>query len=279
MTHPQRQLRRRTLLAAGAALALPFGGPADLRRPADRSPAGQGPGRRSPGARGPDGSGPVGVEPAADRRGPADLFGREIRLIPTDDPVVALTFNAAWNDDGIDAVLDELRSRGVPATFFLTGQFAEANPAAAAALAAEHGVASHSYSHPRLTDLDRAGLREEVERADEAIRGATGTDPLPFYRFPYSETSPSAIAQVNALGYADIEFTDDTLGYLGEGGGVSVEDAVDRAVRAIRPGTILQMHLGSTGTSGPNVDSRALPAVVDAVESRGYTVIDLASLV
>ncbi|GAA1097605.1 MULTISPECIES: polysaccharide deacetylase family protein [Kitasatospora] len=263
MTHPQQPPRRRTFLAAGAALALPFalppGSPADFRRPAD--------------------PGPDRPRPVPARRGPADLFGEEIRLIPTDDPVVALTFNAAWNDDGIDAVLDELRGRGVPATFFLTGRFAEANPEAAAALAAEHGVASHSYDHPELSDLDAAGLREQVERADEAIRGATGTDPLPFYRFPYSETSPSAIAQVNALGYADIEFTDDTLGYLGEGGGVSVQDAVDRAVRAIRPGTILQMHLGSTETSGPNVDSRALPAVVDAVESRGYTVIDLASLV
>lgn len=259
MTHPHQPVRRRTFLAAGAALVLPLGSPADFRRPA--------------------GPGPDRPRPLPARRGLADLFGEEIRLIPTDDPVVALTFNAAWNDDGIDAVLDELRGRGVPATFFLTGQFAEANPEAAAALAAEHGVASHSYDHPELSDLDAAGLREQVERADEAIRGATGTDPLPFYRFPYSETSPSAIAQVNALGYADIEFTDDTLGYLGEGGGVSVQDAVDRAVRAIRPGTILQMHLGSTETSGPNVDSRALPAVVDAVESRGYTVIDLASLV
>ncbi|PBC75373.1 peptidoglycan/xylan/chitin deacetylase (PgdA/CDA1 family) [Streptomyces sp. TLI_235] len=260
MTLHQRRLGRRSFLAAGAALALPLGGAADLRR-----------------FRAPDPAASAGLSPR--RRGLSDLFGEEIRRIPTDDPVVALTFNAAWNDDGIDAVLDELRSRDTPATFFLTGQFAEANPEAAEALAAEHGVASHSYDHPALADLDAAGLREQVERADRAIREATGTDPLPFYRFPYSETSADAVAQVNALGFADIEFTDDTRGYLGEGGGITVEDAVDRAVRAIGPGTILQMHLGATDTSGPNVDSRALPAVIDAVEDRGYTVIDLASLV
>ncbi|MEV6210248.1 polysaccharide deacetylase family protein [Kitasatospora sp. NPDC051914] len=262
MTDRQKSFSRRSLLAAGAAFALPLGSRTELLGLSFAAPRPSAPGGAKPG-----------------RSLLPQLFGEEIRRIPTDERVVALTFNAAWNEDGIDTVLDGLRARGVPATFFLTGRFAESHPEAAEALAAEHGVASHSYSHPELDDLDAQGLREEVARADEAIRWATGAEPLPFYRFPYSETSPDAIAEVNALGYADIEFTDDTLGYLGEAGGIGVDDAVARAVAAIGPGTILQMHLGASDGSGPNVDSRALPYIVDAVESRGYAVIDLGSLV
>lgn len=73
--------------------------------------------------------------------------------MPTEEHVVALTFNAAWDENGLDTVLGELRRRNAPATFFPTGRFAETRPAAARAMAAEHGIGNHSYSHPQLADL------------------------------------------------------------------------------------------------------------------------------
>lgn len=207
-------------------------------------------------------------------RPPAELLGDEIRRLPTSRKVVALTFNAAWDESGVDTVLEELRRRKLPATFFPTGEYALAHPAAVRAMGAAHGLGNHSYSHPYFEDLTTEERADEVRRADAAIRRASGTEPLPFFRFPYSATSADAIADVNDLGYAAIEFTTDTNGYLGPAGGMSVGKAVARAVDALRPGAIIQMHVGSTG-DGTVLDAQALPRIIDAAQDAGYEVIDL----
>ncbi|MBT2507633.1 polysaccharide deacetylase family protein [Streptomyces sp. ISL-98] len=206
------------------------------------------------------------------------LFGSEIRQIPTTRRVVVLTFNAAWDETGVGTALQVLRRYKVPATFFLTGEFAERHPEAARAMAAEHGIGNHSYSHPEFDGLTRREVSEEVLRADRAIRQATGAEPLPIFRFPYSATTPEGIAVVNALGFADIEFTADTNGYLGTAGGMTVQRAVDRAMDALTPGGIVQMHVGTPDGHGPALDVQALPQIIHAIHAHGYRVADLAAL-
>ncbi|MFD9823098.1 polysaccharide deacetylase family protein [Streptomyces violascens] len=118
------------------------------------------------------------------------LYDREIRELPATARTVALTFNAAWDEQGLDTVLKVLRQQRASATSFLTGQFAERHPAAARAIAeAGHGIANHSYSPPfgELTPEERA---QEITRADRAFRIATGIAPLPFFRFPYATPRP-----------------------------------------------------------------------------------------
>ncbi|WP_346776798.1 polysaccharide deacetylase family protein [Streptomyces sp. HNM0574] len=206
------------------------------------------------------------------------LFGAEVRRMPTERRVVALTFNAAWDAEDVPEVLRTLRQRKAPATFFLTGQFAERHPRAARAMAAEHGIGNHSHSHPHFDGLSRAETREQVLRADRAIRRATGTRPLPFFRFPFSAITPRGIARVNALGFADIEFTADTNGYLGTEGGMTVDKAVRRALDALTPGEIVQLHVGTSDQGVRGLDARALPRIIDAVRDRGYRIADLGDL-
>ncbi|MEU2561522.1 polysaccharide deacetylase family protein [Streptomyces longispororuber] len=216
----------------------------------------------------------------ADGTGLRALFGSENRVIRTRERVVAVTFNAAWNDAGLDRVLGELARRRTPATFFLTGDFADRLPGVVRKVtAAGHGLGNHSYSHPYFKDLTAAGRRREVRAADRALRAAGAGDALtPFFRFPYSETSPAHIKEVNALGFADIEFTADTNGWKGTEGGMTVDRAVRRAVDALRSGAILQMHVGASEGRTEVIDALALRPVLDAVRARGYRVIDLRTL-
>lgn len=188
--------------------------------------------------------------------------------------MVALTFNAAWDESGIDDVLTELRRRELAATFFPTGGFAREHPAAVRAMAAARGLGNHSDTHPYFDDLDTEDRAREVRRADAAIRAASGAEPLPFFRFPYSATSDESVADVNDLGYAVLEFTADTNGYLGPKGGMTVDRAVRRAVDALAPGCVLQMHVGSTG-DGVVLDAQALPRIIDAAQDAGYEIVDL----
>ncbi|MGW1200573.1 polysaccharide deacetylase family protein [Streptomyces sp. NPDC002536] len=224
---------------------------------------------------------PAASRPAASRPAPPDVCRTEVRRIPTTERVVALTFNAAWDEGGIAATLATLRQRAVPATFFPTGQFAERHPAAVRAMAAAgHGLGSHSYSHPHFSSLTRLAMAREVWRADAAIRRAGHTEPLPLFRFPYSETTPQAIAEVNAFGFTDVEFTTDTKGYLGTARGMTADKVVERALAALAPGEIVQMHVGNdVGDGGHVLDAEALPQIIDAVRARGYRIVDLGALI
>ncbi|MFD8980893.1 polysaccharide deacetylase family protein, partial [Streptomyces sp. NPDC059564] len=250
------------LAATGAAAALAATGLAPAARAA-------GP-RQAPHPQ----AGPPQPPHHATPRPPATWFGAELRRLPTTRKVVALTFNAAWDVSGIDDVLTELRRRELAATFFPTGEFARDHPAAVRAMAAAHGLGNHSYSHPSFDDLDTEERADEVRRADAAIRAASGAEPLPFFRFPYSATTDESVADVNDLGYAVIEFTADTNGYLGSAGGMTVDTAVRRAVDAFAPGCVIQMHVGSTG-DGVVLDAEALPRIIDAARAGGYEIVDL----
>jgi peptidoglycan/xylan/chitin deacetylase (PgdA/CDA1 family) len=219
--------------------------------------------------------GAAGWAAAVGPRPPASLMGAEIRRLPTSHNVLALTFNAAWDESGVETVLTELRRRQLAATFFPTGRFARAHPRAVRAMGAEHGLGNHSYSHPYFDDLSTRQREREVRHADMAIRAAARTEPLPFFRFPYSSTTAESVADVNRLGYAAIEFTADTNGYLGPGGGMTVERVVERAVDAFGPGAIIQMHVGSSTGDGIVIDAQALPRILDAVRAGGYGVVDL----
>jgi peptidoglycan/xylan/chitin deacetylase (PgdA/CDA1 family) len=209
---------------------------------------------------------------------PPELRRQDLTLLPTSRQIVALTFDAGANADGLPSILATLADKGVPATFFLTGQWAAANPAGVAAIrAGGHRVGNHSMTHPAFTGLSDAALREEVLTAERAIRTA-GADPRPLFRFPLGDRDPRTIAAVNEAGYVPIRWTVDTLGWQGTSGGRSAQEVVDRAVAALQPGEIVLMHVGSNPDDGSILDADALPEMITRMRAAGYDFVTLDEL-
>ena len=159
---------------------------------------------------------------------PAGLGERWSRL-PTSERYVALTFDAGGNSAGLTSILSTLQGRQVAGTFFLTGRWAEANPAQAAQIARYYPVGNHTYSHPDLTTLSDDAVRTEVGRGHTAILTASGQDARPMFRFPFGARDARTIAIVNSLSYGGVRWTVDTLGWQGTSGGQSVDTIVRRA--------------------------------------------------
>ena len=207
---------------------------------------------------------------------PRRLVGVEVERLPVTDRVVALTFDAGANADGVRPVLRVLRNRHVPATFFLTGRFVQRFPVLARRIADEHLVGNHTLTHPDLTTLSDRAVAGEVRRAERVILRRTGEDPRRFFRFPYGARDARTIGLVNDLCYVPFRWTVDTLGWKGTSGGMSTDEVVRRVVDAAEPGAVVLMHVGSNPDDGTTLDADALPRVVRQLRLRDYELVRLA---
>ena len=100
-----------------------------------------------------------------------------------EDDAVTLTFDDGPHPEGTPAVLEALAAADAHAIFFLVGEQVERNASLAAEIAAAgHTIASHGHRH--INQLRRLDVRDDLQRAHEAIANATGTEPV-LYRPPY----------------------------------------------------------------------------------------------
>jgi peptidoglycan/xylan/chitin deacetylase (PgdA/CDA1 family) len=208
------------------------------------------------------------------------LAGKDWTVIPTSRHVVALTFDAGANADGVAPILATLRREHVLASFFLTGGFAHEYPAASRAIAAAGmRLGDHTRSHPYLTRLSDAAIRQEILGGARQIMAVTGRDPAPLLRFPFGDANARTIAIANRLGYVPVRWTVDTLGWEGTAGHISVAIIVSRVLAALQPGEIVLMHAGSNPDDHTTLDAAALPRLITELRARGYSFVTLDALV
>jgi peptidoglycan/xylan/chitin deacetylase (PgdA/CDA1 family) len=217
--------------------------------------------------------------PAAPAAPPSSRLGVDWTRIPITAPVVALTFDAGANADALPSILTTLRTKNVPATFFLTGEWVRDFPAQANDVTMSgFVVGNHSDTHPDLTTLSDAEVRAQLSNAQRSILLANGAETRPFFRFPFGAVDSRVLGIVNSMGYIGVRWTVDSLGWQGTSGGMTVQKVVDRVLAGLQPGEIVLMHVGSHPTDHSMLDAAALPQIVDAIRARGYTFVTMSAL-
>lgn len=193
------------------------------------------------------------------------FFGGLVTRVDTGEPVVALTFDDGPTPAGTDAILPLLDSLRVPATFFVTGRELAAHPALGHRLvAAGHALGNHSYSHQRMVLRSPSFVRREVERTDRLIRAAGWRGAISF-RPPYGKRLLVLPWFLHRTGRTtvlwDVEPDSDPAV------GPSAEEIAADAVRRVRPGSIVLLHVMYQSRAESR---RAVPLIVDGLRARGY---------
>lgn len=90
----------------------------------------------------------------------------------TSEKVLWLTFDAGYENGCTAQILDVLQKHGVPAAFFLVGNYIEQNPELVRRMVAEgHTVGNHTYHHYDMSKIsDPARFREELESLERLCR-------------------------------------------------------------------------------------------------------------
>ena len=205
----------------------------------------------------------------------ARYLGEDLEVIPTSKRIVALTFDGGASSTGVVSILATLEREGVPATFFLTGDFAREHQAAARAIAAAHPVGNHTENHRDLTTLTSSAVVDEVRTGAATIRATTGRSPAPWFRFPFGARDDRTIRLVNEECYVAVRWTVDSLGWKGTSGGMTSATVRDRVLAAARPGMVVLMHVGANPDDGTTLDAAALPSVIAGLKAKGYAFVTL----
>ncbi|MFC9247485.1 polysaccharide deacetylase family protein [Streptomyces sp. NPDC057136] len=146
-------------------------------------------------------------------------------------------------DDGPDprytpGILATLREHRVRAMFFVCGEMAVDNQDLLREMAADgHIVANHSWSHPLITGLSRAGIRDELGRTSDIVEKTLGEAPL-WYRAPYGAWNRNSFEISAALGMEPLAWTVDTLDWTAPGTDIIVSRVLDGAA----PGVVVLSH-------------------------------------
>lgn len=189
---------------------------------------------------------------------------------------VSLTFDSDGGSAGnAYAYLNILRIHHIHATFFLTGDFAQANSAVVQRIIADgHDLGNHTVDHPNLTNPTRSDeyVCWELTHADRMIVDAGGRTSRPFFRPPYGDYSEQVRKLAAGLGYRTIYWTVDPRDW---DPATSTQDIINRVVYSpkLKSGAIILMHINS-----PH-EAQALDAVINGLQSRGYAIDPLSQLV
>lgn len=176
---------------------------------------------------------------------------------------VALTFDGNFDDSQVGALLAALSAAGVKSTFFLTGKFARDHPDAVRRIAAaDHEIANHSNTHPRLTELSDEEVLAQAEVAEKALLSLARDAYRPYLRPPFGDRDLRVLRLLVRNGFVPVYWTVDTLDWKPGATAESVYQRIRDGVNTA--GAIVLCHAGAPASIA------ALPRVVDLLRARGW---------
>ncbi len=191
-------------------------------------------------------------------------------------PYVALTFDLCQDPEypaGYDAAIVAVLQRyGVPATFFMGGDWMRTHPEETKAIAANPNfeLGNHSWSHPDFTKLTEDEIAQQLETTEALLFELTGRRSL-LFRPPFgfsNELTLQVAAQHgfrtviwdSASGDPDPKFDSDTI--------------LAEVQRTVRNGSIIVMHANGRGWH----TAEALPFMIEYLQNKGFTLVRASQL-
>jgi peptidoglycan/xylan/chitin deacetylase (PgdA/CDA1 family) len=209
---------------------------------------------------------PAGSQPgdAGTRLGPQVVHGSRHR------PQVALTFHGQGPVSMADALLAEAERAGARVTVLAVGTWLGQYPQIAERiLGGGHDLGNHTMRHLDIAAMEASGAYAEIAGCAQRLRALTGSVGRWFRPSQTRYSTPLIEREARKAGYQTcVSYDVDALDYTDPG----PEAIVSTVLGSTRPGSIVSLHLGHSGTV------TALPAIFRGLASRGLRPVTLTDL-
>ncbi|MBR4435544.1 MAG: polysaccharide deacetylase family protein [Clostridia bacterium] len=178
-----------------------------------------------------------------------------------DDKKIALTIDAAWQDDKTPFILETLEAYNIKATFFLCGFWVNEHPDMVKRIYdAGHEIGNHSMTHPHMNKLSKDAIVKELNDFETAVSAIIGKKTT-LFRAPYGEYNDNVVKTLRECGYEVIQWDIDTIDWREER---SAKTILDSVLPRIRNGSIILSH-----NNGYKIE-QYLPTLIETLLSQGY---------
>lgn len=122
------------------------------------------------------------------------VFKKNERIIPiycvdTEEKKIAISFDAAWGSDLTPELLNILKQYNVKTTFFLVAFWVDKYPEMVKRIDEEgHEIGNHSAKHPKMSQLSKGQIIEELTITSNKIEEITGKK-VNLFRPPFGDYS------------------------------------------------------------------------------------------
>jgi peptidoglycan/xylan/chitin deacetylase (PgdA/CDA1 family) len=183
---------------------------------------------------------------------------------------VALTFHGQGPVSMTDALLAEAERAGARVTVLAVGTWLGQYPRIAERiLRGGHDLGNHTMHHLDITTMDASGTYAEIAGCAQRLRALTGSIGRWFRPSQTRYSTPLIEREARKAGYQTcVSYEVDSLDYTDPG----PDAIVSTVLGSTRPGSIISMHLGHSGTV------TALPAILRGLASRGLRPVTLTDL-
>lgn len=176
-----------------------------------------------------------------------------------------LTFDTGYDNGNLVSILEVLKEKNAPATFFVTGDFVTRFPELLKMIVDNgHTVGNHTYGHKNITFLSADEIINEIQKLEKAYEKVTSKKLSLYFRPPEGEFDKRSLNVVKSLGYHtffwSIAYADwDTKNQKGADYGFK------EVTKQFHNGGIILLHT----VSSDNKDSLAM--IIDEARKQGYT--------
>ena len=195
-----------------------------------------------------------------------------INQVQTDQKVIAITFDDGPNPYYTPQILEIFQKVSGKATFYMIGQQMNEQPAIVEAVVEQlHEIGNHTYSHPKLTELNQDNASKELNQTDMFIREMTGESPATF-RPPYLDFNERVASLTEKLDYKVIGALNlDAQDWEQPG----VDHILETTRKHIKNGSILIFHDGF-GDRSQTIE--AVRILVNELHTQGYRLVTVSEL-
>ncbi|TXK72417.1 polysaccharide deacetylase family protein [Paenibacillus sp. N3.4] len=197
--------------------------------------------------------------------------GEVVWEIPTDEKVIALTFDDGPHPEYTAQILELLKQYDAKATFFVVGNKVKLYPDVLNRTLQEgHELANHTYSHAYLGR--NTNMKKEINKAEEIIFATTGHHSH-LFRPPGGIFNEHLVSIVKQEGYKMIMWSWqlDTRDWDTPG----VNKIVKRVLENSNNGNIVLFH---DYIEGPTQTIAALKIILPELKNRGYKFVTISEL-
>ncbi|MBE3556442.1 MAG: polysaccharide deacetylase family protein [Firmicutes bacterium] len=197
--------------------------------------------------------------------------GEPVYSVQTSSLSLALTFDITWGDHVVTDVLSALQSQGIAqATFFVSGEWAEAHPQQVQAiLAAGYELGSEGYTYRSYTKLSEDQAAAEIEKGVETLTALTGQHPK-LFRFPNGAYNPTLLRLVRAQGLTAIQWDADTQDWKKP----QPRTIATAVAKQTHPGAIFLLHASDSATG----TAEAIRLFAPVLKDEGYRCVSVSQL-